>query len=523
MNPSAQLNEWRYNGLDSMVTLEVLQQLLPQLDEVTTPVYERALGLQGPILEMQLRGVKVDREEITKVSRELEAQLLHVQEGLKELLIEGVGLDPSEVSTWKKEKGVLVEKFMWNSPAQLIAFFYGRMGLPKTRKKGVVTANRDALEKLRGYFFAEPLVNHILKIRDINKALSVLRTAIDRDGRIRFSLNIAGTDTGRLASYASAMGSGTNMQNITEELRQIFVADAGKKLAYIDLAQVQSRVVGAICWNLFGDGTYLDFCESGDLHTGVCMMTWPHLDWFGRGIDALKDPDAYKHNRGMANALFYRGDSYRQASKKLGHATNFLGKAPEIARQTRIPKELIAEFQTSYLDKAFPAIKEWHKWLRQKIGNDGFITTMAGRRRFFFGRRWDDETVKQAAAYEPQDVEAYINQQGMRQLWLAARLNDRRVKSVDILLPVHDAVLIQYDEEREEEIIPHVLEILKRPVPLMHGRELLVPHDVQVGWNWRHAHNDKKELVNPDGLIDFKTRDDRRRSKKLSFLDRRVP
>lgn len=295
-----QESEWRYNGLDSCITLEVLGVLLPQLDEVTGPVYQRALALQGPILEMECRGIRTDRNEISRVSRELEGQLAHLHEALKEILIEGLGFEPGEVSWLKTEKGTKVEKFWWNSPTKLSEFFYTRMGLPKTRKKGKVTCDRDALEKMRSYFFAEPIINHILAIRDINKSLGVLRTSIDRDGRIRYSLNIAGTDTGRLASYASAMGSGTNMQNITEELRQIFVADPGKKFAYIDRAQIQSRIVGAICWNLFHDPTYLDFCESGDLHTGVCMMTWRDLAWKGEGLAALKKgSEEYLHNRAL--------------------------------------------------------------------------------------------------------------------------------------------------------------------------------------------------------------------------------
>lgn len=510
-----QEGEWRYNGLDSCITLEVLGVLRQQLNEITQPVYDRARALQGPILEMQCRGIAVDKDHVRSVMDELNGQLRHVQDGLRDILINGVGLDPEEVSTWKKEKGVLVEKFMWNSPKQLAHFFYERMKLPKVRKAGVVTCDRDALEKLQNYFFAEPIVAHILKIRDINKSLGVLRTPRDADGRMRYSLSIAGTDTGRLASYASPFSTGTNMQNITEELRQIFVADPGMKLAYIDRAQIQSRAVGAICWNLFKDGTYLDFCESGDLHTGVCMMTWRDLAWQLIGLEALKDPDAYRHNRALANLPFYRVDSYRQASKKLGHATNFMGKAPEISRQTRIPVDLVTGFQRGYF-KAFEAIPEWHKWLATKLIRDGFITTFTGRQRWFFGRRWDEQTVKKAAAYEPQDVEAFINQTGMLQLWRAVKQNVRNVRGVEVLLPVHDAILIQYPEECEEELMPHILEVMRVPVPLMYGRTFEVPCDVQVGWNFRHFQKEK----NPDGLVEFGN-DTRTRQPKLSFSNRR--
>lgn len=515
---------WFYNGLDGCVTLEVLEVLLPQLDEITRATYERSLLLQAPILEMSLRGIKIDQANVQRTAAGLMRDLNHVHEGLKEILIEGVGLLPEEVSSFKREKGMLVEKFLWNSPAQLKDLFYGRFGITPIRKRnanGVLapSVDRDALEKLLGHFHLEPIISHILAIRDINKRLGVLRSPVDNDGRMRFTFSIAGTDTGRLASYSSATGSGTNAQNITEELRSIFVADTGKKLAYIDLAQIQSRAVGAICWNLFHDGTYLDFCESGDLHTGVCMMTWQDKDWKGSGLEALTNPEWYKHNRALANLQFYRQDSFRQGSKKLGHATNFLGKPPQISKQTRIPADLIVGFQKAYFS-GFPAIPEWHQWIRKKLIKDGWITTFTGRRRWFFGRRWEDETVRKAAAYEPQDVESFINQTGMRQLWQAVR-RGKLHHSIEVLIPVHDAVLIQYDEELEDELIPQILEVLKVRVPLMHGREFLVPHDVAVGWNWQHAHNDKKELVNPDGLIGYTNKDPRTRTAPVSVLDRK--
>lgn len=515
---------WYYNGIDGCVTLEVLEALLPQLDEITRATYERSLLLQAPILETCLRGIKVDQANVTRTAAGLMRDLAHVHEGLKEILVEGVGLAPEEVSSFKKEKGILVEKFLWNSPLQLKKLFGETFGvtIPKKRNvQGIMAPSlgRDELEKLLGHFHLEPIILHILAIRDINKRLGVLRSGVDKDGRMRFTLSIAGTDTGRLASYSSATGSGTNLQNITEELRSIFVADPGKKLAYIDLAQIQSRGVGAICWNLFHDGTYLDFCESGDLHTGVCMMTWTDKPWKGSGLEALTNPEFYKHNRAIANLQFYRQDSFRQGSKKLGHATNFFGKPPQISKQTRIPVDLIAAFQPNYF-KGFPAISEWHAWTKKKLIRDGWITTITGRRRWFFGRRWEDETLRKALAYEPQDIESYINQEGMRRVWEAVHRGTLH-SSVQVLVPVHDALLLQYDEEREDEIIPQLLAIMRVCVPLMHGREFVVPHDVAVGWNWQHAHNDKKELVNPDGLIEYKGNDSRKRAAPVSVLDRK--
>lgn len=476
-----------YNALDCCITLEVLEAILPQLDEVTSKTYEFARVLQAPILEMECRGVRVDRERISSVRERLQRDLAQIQEGFDEICTLGLGL-PEPVNA--------------NSPKQMEELFYGILQIKPIKKRKPngsygPSTDRKSLEKLRANFWAEPLVNHILSIRDIRKKLGVLATGIDADGRIRTSYNIAGTDTGRLSSYESSFGSGTNLQNITAELREIFIADPGKKLAYIDLEQAESRAVGAILWNLFDSPTYLDFCESGDLHTNVAKMTFTHLPW-------TDDP---KLNKSIASGLFYREDSYRQACKKLGHGSNYRGKPPHMANETRIPVELVEGFQRNYFS-AFPAIPEWHRWVAAKLQRDGWLTSFMGRRRHFFGRRHDDETVRAAIAYDPQGGVADIVNRGLFAVWQS--------DLCELLLQVHDAVVIQYDEAKEDEVVPAVQKLLEVEVPLARGRSMRIPTEAQVGWNWAY-----KGGNNPDGLVKYTGHDDRRRTPPRSFLDRK--
>ena len=478
---------WVYNGLDCCITSEVFEAIEPQLNENTRRTYEYSKALQAPILEMMARGVLVDQVSRSQLIAELSASAEIVKASLQEILAEGVGY-PLE---WNKVP----------SPKQLKALFYEVMGIPPVKNKKGITTDRKALEKIRGYFFAEPIVNHILTIRDLGKQISFLKTGIDSDGRIRTSFNIAGTDTGRLASYESAFGSGTNLQNVSPKLRKIYVADEGMRLCYVDLEQAEARAVGAILWNLFHDGKYLDFCESGDLHTNVCKMTWPYLGW-------TDDPS---YNKKLAKQPFYRDFDYRDAAKRLGHGTNYFGQPPHMAREVHIPLPLVQEFQRSYL-QAFPAISEWHAWVKAKLLRDGWITTFMGRHRWFMGRRWESETVRSAIAFEPQSAIADYLNRGMLDVWRSGR--------VQLLLQVHDAIVFQYPEHLESEIVPFVQRTLEMEVPLLHGRSLKIPTEAFVGWNWAYAYNNKKELVNPDGLVPFTGNDTRQRSKKLSLLDR---
>jgi DNA polymerase I-like protein with 3'-5' exonuclease and polymerase domains len=171
----------------------------------------------------------------------------------------------------------------------------------------------------------------------------------------------------------------------------------------------------------------------------------------------------------------------------------------------------VQEFQRSYL-AAFPAISEWHNWVKQKLLRDGWITTFMGRHRWFFGRRWESETIRSAIAYEPQSAIADYLNRGMLDVWRSGR--------VQLLLQVHDALVFQYPEELENEIIPFVQRALEIEVPLLYGRSLKIPTEAFVGWNWAYAYNQKKELVNPDGLVPYTGNDTRRRTKELSILDR---
>lgn len=514
---------WLYNALDCCVTLEVLHAIRPQLNEITSVTYQRALDLQAPILEMECRGIRFDKAASGAVVVELSRNLDQLYGQLLEILRDGIGLAESEIVTAKKEKGVLVQKYLWNSPAQLKELFYECMGIPAVKNRGSVTVNRKALEKLRGNFYAQPIVNHILAIRDTNKKLGVLRTGIDRDERMRTSFNIAGTDTGRLSSYVSSFGTGTNLQNITGSLRKVFIADPGMKLGYVDLEQAESRAVGAIMWNLFQDGRYLDACESGDLHTLVTMLCWQNLAWpfpvAGKPVQALIETMRHetlaKAAKAVAKAPFYRHFDYRDGAKRLGHATNYFGQPPHIAKEVNIPLPFVQEFQSLYLP-AF-GLSAWHQWVKQKIIRDGWITTFMGRQRWFHGRRFDAETLRSGIAYEPQSVIADILNGGMLKVWresLEGRL------PVQLLLQVHDAIVFQFPEELEFEIVPKVQRLLEVEIPLMHGRSMTIPTEAFTGWNWAYAENAKKETINPDGLRVFGA-DQRKRSTPIKLMDRR--
>jgi DNA polymerase-1 len=471
-----------YNGLDCCITYEVLDALLPQLDECTSATYNFSRDLQGPALEMRLRGVRIDEARKEEVIEEYFGKLARLEEQLEYIVGEGCGL-------WQ---------FNWRSNKDLKELFYDRLGIPPVRKQGRETVDRSALEKMEAYSVAKPIVRHLEAMRDIGKKIQVLKTAIDPDGRIRTSYNIGGTDTGRFSSSMSEFGTGSNLQNIEESLRRIFISDPGMKMAYFDGEQIQSRIVGAVEWNLFHDGKYLDACESGDLHTTVAKICWPDKGWTG---DAEKD-------RAIAEQPFYRHHKLRHMCKMLGHGTNFDGKPHTMSIETKIEQDVIELFQPKYFI-AFPAHIRWKEWMARQLIDFGYLIALTGRKRWFLDRRNEAGTVRKALAYEAQADEAFIVNTGMLKVW---RANECRLMMQD-----HDAITVQYPEDQEDEIIPKILAQLRVRVQLKHGRELIIPFGCKSGWNKGEWSED-----NPDGLKTWKGGDTRQRSAPMHVLDRPI-
>jgi DNA polymerase-1 len=450
--------EWIYNGLDCCITRELVPITEGMLKPDQAQVYAFEMAQQRPALAMMLRGVGVDHVEMGRMATELEWQRDQLEGWIEELTVAMAG-----------------ERISPRSPIQLMWLFYDMMKLPVVYKyqKGERkrTVDRDALEKLRAYYHPTPLINAILELRDVEKKLGVLGygrkrkvSRIDERGRFRSSFNIGGTTTGRWSSSTGVFGGGSNLQNITEELRRIFIADPGMKLAYLDLEGAESYGVAY----LSGDENYIQAAHSGDVHTFVARMMWPELAWNG---DLKKD-------RVLADTPFYRHYTRRFVCKTGGHASNYLGRPRTVAEHTHIQVRIIEEFQEKYFDR-FPGIPRWHREVAELLQTRGFLITPLGRVRYFFDRLRDDATLRKAVAFLPQSTIADILNIGLCRLYDELDRNGE----FELLLQLHDAAGFQYREEARD-FIPRAVELMRIPVPIK-GRILTIPVEAKVGYNWK--------------------------------------
>ena len=441
--------------------------------------YGFELALQAPVLEMMLRGFRVDPG----------ARELGINETKKSLERLDYIIQTLANAVWNKGLNP-------NSGKQLKEFFYEHLGVHPivTWVKGErkEPMDRKVLEKIEDYFQARPIVASILAHRDLDKTLQVLEKEVDDDWRMRTSYNIGGTKSARFSSSKSPTGSGDNMQNITEELRHIFIADPGYVLCGIDAEQSDSRMIGYMCGLLFDDWTYLDACESGDLHTSVCRMVWTNeLPWTG---DLKIDKEIASERK------FYRHFPYRDISKKLGHGTNFLGKPPHMAKILNIPVKLVFAFAERYFE-AFPCLQKWQAWTANQLQTHQQLTSIHGRKRDFFDRTDADETIRKGLAFLAAAATADNLNLGMWRVW-------RYMPQVQLLAQVHDAIYFQFKEgEDKAAIVSEAQQRLLTELSAPNGRKFMVPTEAKIGYNWgNYVSPDEEKGIpekNPKGLRKF--------------------
>lgn len=448
----ATLQQLVYNGMDGMLTLEV-DAAIPH-----TPTYEFERNLLPVALSMMHRGIRIDTTKRDEMVSHLKGRLAKVAEGFHFLCNRLWG-----------------STINYRSYIQMQDLLYKKLYLPEviSSKKGEkkISTDRDALERLgRDYVRARPFAEHLLRIRDLEKTIDTLTKNLSPSGRWHANFNIAGTDTGRWSSSSHPFGWGSNLQNIDDYVRRIFIPDPGHLFFNCDQQGAEARVVGYVA----GDDTYIKAVESGDVHTMVAAMV------FG-----------FEPKRELADRKYYREMSYRDIAKRAAHGSNYGGTAHTIARVLKVETKLIEDFQKKYF-RTFPNIYKWQVWVSQQIQEKRQLTTPFGRVRNFWDNPRDDATVRAAIAFVPQSTVGDLTSRGL--LALHTSLPD-----VQILNNIHDAAFGQIPLPLKDVLLPRIVETLTFPLQVTdiwgNIREMVIPWESQTGMNWG-----KHKKDNPDGL-----------------------
>ena len=486
-----------YNGLDSPITLEIYEKL-PRKDN---PTYLFEIALQAPILEMMMRGIKVDVPARTAAKAEVLAKIVFYEELLDYF---GERLELPPVKKVKRDAGEHVPRFLNSrSGPQLKSFFYDYLGIPpiKVYAAGDVSLPMDeaVLTKLKEYTIARPVAALVLEIRRLQEEYKRLKSDISVDGRAHTTYSIGGTTTGRLASSGWIDDTSQNLQNVAEELRHVYVSDPGWKMGSIDKEQAESRIVGWICGTLFGDWKYLDFCENRDVHTHVVRLVWPELPWTGDDRLDKKLASDKKH------PLATHGLSLRDKCKRIGHGANYYGTNRTLAAETFLPERKVAEAVEIYFDE-FKGIQKWQNHVIGRIKNEQPIITPFGWSRRFLKHPKSSSTWREAIAHGPQSAIAHMTNLGLFNVW---KFFGHRIR---LLLQNHDNIVFLFREDDDEDyIMSNAMKQFEVPLKCS-ARTMIIPGDAYVGGNWGYRKEVKDDagnitsILNPSGLVHWEGR-----------------
>jgi DNA polymerase-1 len=434
---------YQYNVKDAVVTLEAMFAQRADLEKrgLSAFFYDYVMKLaSGPAPEMSWRGLPLDVVERERLRKETQARL-----------------DVLAAQLNQKSEELLKRPLNARSPTQVKIFLaaLGYKRLPFV--DGKETSNKGALMKLRLKNPKCPSLNALIEVSELQKEISsYLGFEYDPDDRVRYTLNLAGTETLRGTCYKDPWDRGLNAQTIPGGLKSMFKAPEGRVLIEVDLRQADARVVA---WDS-ADPVLVDFYKSGqDIHRYVASQ--PEL--FNCDVSKVTKEQ-------------------RQLGKKVGHAANY-GVGPATLADSClkemnlvISQNKAAQMLQGYY-RTFPGIVRWQGRIRDEVSQTRALTSPTGWKRYFYGR-FDQNLLKEAYAWRPQHVVAYTINQLV--LWLYG--------TYDLLIQTHDSLLIEVDEAEQGKALERICDQASwNPTYRMNGGELRIPIEIKVGRVWSEA------------------------------------
>ncbi|MBU2054328.1 MAG: DNA polymerase I [Proteobacteria bacterium] len=402
------------------------------LDDVEMPLVE-------VLAAMERKGVLLDLALLGTMSQEIEQLLALAEEKIHRLA---------------------GEKFNINSPKQLQAVLFDKLGLPRGRKtKEGYSTDVDVLSALAR---SHELPAEILAYRGMVKLKSTYIDALPelvhpRTGRVHTSYNQTITATGRLSS------SNPNLQNIPirtlegKRIRQAFVAPPGWEIVSADYSQIELRVLA----HLSGDEALIEAFTAGeDIHSRTAS------DIFGV-FPEMVNPDMRRQAKVINFGVLY-GMSAFGLAKELG-----------------ITQKLSQAYIDGYFQK-YAKVREYLDSLLAQARREGYVTTLLKRRRYLPEINSAQAPIRQFA--ERMAINAPIQGTAADLIKVAMVRIFRRLAeenlSAQMIMQVHDELVFEAPVSEREVLMTLVREemegVLKLDVPLR--------VEVASGRNWDEAH-----------------------------------
>jgi DNA polymerase-1 len=389
-----------------------------------------------PVLaDMELAGVAIDKAALAAMAEEFGEQLASLEARIYDL----VG-----------------HPFNIGSPKQLEQILFHELELTSTKRtKTGFSTDASVLEELRD---KHEVVGLILEHRQVAKLKSTyvdsLPLLADADGRVHTTYSQAVAATGRLSS------TDPNLQNIPvrtalgRRIRGAFVAPPGKLLLGADYSQQELRILAHVSGD---EGLKADFAAHNDVHLAAAAR-----------VLGLAPEQVGPRERSVAKMINY-GIAYGLSGYGL-------------SQRLRIPIEEADRYIADYY-AAYPGIRRYTVEMRILARDQGFVSTLLGRRRYL------PELTARNSALRSAGERMAINMpiQGtaadgikIAMVRLHATMHERGLRS-RMLLQVHDELVFETDAEELPVLAELAREVMEGALPLDPPLEV----DFKVGANWQ--------------------------------------
>ena len=434
---------YEYAAEDADITLQLKNKLEPELKKQGAEklFYEIEMPLMPVLAEMEMTGVCLDTDSLAETSKQLTQRMLDIEQRIYELAGEHFNIaSPKQVGDILFDKLKIIDK-------------------AKKTKKGQYVTSEEVLQQLR---HKHEIVGLILDHRGLKKLLGTYIEALPklinpRTGHIHTSFNQTITATGRLSS------SDPNLQNIPirgedgKEIRKAFIPEPGCLFFSADYSQIELRVMA----HLSQDPQMIEvFREGKDLHAATAANIYK------KPIEEVTRDERTKSKRANFGIIY---------------GITVFG----LAERLDIPRDEAKMLIDGYFD-TFPQVHDYMEKSKEVARQQGYVTTLFGRRRYLPDINSANSVVRGFAERNAinapiQGTAADIIKVAM--IHIFQRFKTEGIKS-KMILQVHDELNFSVYPDEKEKVEHIVLE------EMQNAYQMAVPlvADSGFGENWLEAH-----------------------------------
>lgn len=430
------------NNLSSRRAVDIIRQLKPVLEAELKDksLFSLFTDVEMPLVEvlahMELDGITLDVPCLKRLSEDLEKRLI----GLIEEIYRACDC-----------------QFNLNSPKQLREVLFDRLKLPVI-KRGKTGPSTDE-EVLKTLAETHRLPALLLEYRQITKLKSTyidtLPGMVDpATGRIHASFNQAATETGRLSS------SNPNLQNIPVKTdigrsirRAIIPSSKDNCILSCDYSQIELRILAHMSDD---EDLIAAFNQGQDIHKITSSLIY--------GIPE-KDVD----------------EAMRESAKRVNFGIVYGLTAYGLSRDLGIAVDEAQVFIDAYMQR-YPGVRDYILNQVKRAKEDGFVTTILGRRRYIPEINSKNQAMRQLA--ERQAVNTPIQGSASDLIKLAmVRIHnlimDKGYGS-RMVIQIHDELVFDVPGREADEFTPLVKDSMENVLTL----KVPVKVAVKRGKNW---------------------------------------